>query len=224
MTIHPALRVLAAALLAAGLTACKTAEQAPPPAPLASTSTGQAEERLKLVAAERATIEASYTEREIVCYEKFFVNRCLDEARETRRIALGAQRAIEIEAERYLRAAKVDARDRAMAEAEANYQAEDARLAADPAPVKTPDSSAPKPRAKPAQARAARHQAREQDNAARLENDAAKRAANAAAFEERRRKSEQRQKEVAERVAEREAKAARQAAEAAAKAKPAPAQ
>ena len=39
-----------------------------------------------------AAIEARYAEREAVCYDKFFVNRCLDQANERRRVALHGQR------------------------------------------------------------------------------------------------------------------------------------
>ena len=224
MTTPPRLRILAAAACALLLAACSSAERAEPEAaPEPTTSTAQAESRLAAVAAERAAIEARYADREAVCYEKFFVNRCLDQANEERRVALLAQRAIENEAQRYLRRAKVEERDRAMAEAEAAYQEEEARLADDPPAVKTPqDTALPPPRAKAGESRLARNrqqaQQKEQERAARADIDAAERAANVAAYEERRRKSEERQKEVARRVAEREAKAARQAEQAAAKA------
>ncbi len=196
------------------LGACSNAELAQeetPPAP--TTSAEQAEGRLAAVAAERAAIEARYAEREVVCYDKFFVNRCLDEAREVRRAALVTQRAIEIEASHYLRRLKVDERDKAIAEADAAYAQEEAKLAAAPPAVKDPAAAAlPPPRTKPAESRV-RSQQRAQESAANAEKEAAERAANVAAYEERRRKSEERQKEVARRVAEREAKAAQRAAE-----------
>ncbi|MEW7849359.1 hypothetical protein AB2N08_11710 [Massilia aurea] len=210
----------AGALLAIAtlLAACSTTKLAEPDAPPpASSSTEQAEERLTAVAAERRTIETRYAEREVVCYDKFFVNNCLDEAREQQRVALLKQRAIEIEASRYLRQAKVDERDRAIAVAEAAFQKEEAALAANPPPVKAPESTAlPAPRTTPAESRAARTK-RLQDNAARAENSAARAAGNVAAYEARRAESIERQKEVARRVAEREAKAARRAADEAAK-------
>lgn len=220
MTRHPMLRVTAIAAFALLLGACSSTELAPeetPPAP--TTSPEQAEQRLAAVAAERAAIEARFADREIVCYDKFFVNRCLDEAREVRRAALVTQRAIEIEASLYLRRLKVEERDKAIAEAEAAYAREEAELAANPPPVREPVSTElPPPRAKSGDARTVRSQQRAQENAARAEQDAAERAANVAAHEERVRKSEERQKEVARRVAEREAKAAQRAAEEAKKA------
>jgi len=215
MTRQPMLRATAAAAFTLLLAACSStelAQQEAPPAP--TTSPEQAEQRLAAVAAERAAIEARFAEREVVCYDKFFVNRCLDEAREVRRAALVTQRAIEIEASHYLRRLKVEERDKAIAAADAAYAEQEARLAADPAPVKDSAAAAlPPPRTKPGESRVVRNQQRAQESAANAEKEAAERAANVAAYEERRRKSEERQKEVARRVAEREAKAAQHAAE-----------
>lgn len=209
-----------ASALALLLGACSNARLADEDAPVApTTSPAQAEERLAAVAAERTAIEARYAEREAACYDKFFVNHCLDEAREERRAALAQQRSIEIEAAHYLRRLKVEERDKAIAEADAAAAQEEAQLAAEPPPRKEPAGAAP-PRARTAESRVVRSQQRAQEDAAKAEKDAAERAANVAAFEERRRKSEERQKEVARRVAEREAKAARRAAEEAKRANP----
>ncbi|MGF6273288.1 colicin import membrane protein [Massilia sp. UYP11] len=223
MRRQPMLRAAAVAALTLLLAACAGPElalQEAPPAP--TTSPEQAEQRLATVASERAAIEARFAEREVVCYEKFFVNRCLDEAREVRRAALATQRAIEIEASHYLRRLKVEERDRAIAEADAAYAQEEARLAAEPPPVKKPAAAAPPakkpaaaapPRARSGDSRVVRGQQRAQESTANAEQEAAERAANVAAYEERRRKSQERQKEVARRVAEREAKAAERAAD-----------
>lgn len=219
MTILPAMRVLSAAALAASLAACAT----PEPGPVLesvdpTTSVEQADARLAAVAAARADIEARYAEREAVCYDKFFVNHCLDEAKERRRVALVAQRNIEIEAERFKRRLKVEERDREIAAAEAEYKAEEARLAAEPPPPPRETTALPPPKPSPAASRMARRKAEAKEEAARAPEEAARAAANAAAFEERKRKAEQRQKEVAQRVAEREAKAAARKAEEAKKA------
>jgi len=197
----------ACALVLGLLAACASERQAPPPAPSSpTTSVAQADVRLAAVAAERAAIEANFAAREAVCYDKFFVNNCLDEAKERRRSALAVQRAIEIEAEHFKRQFKVEERDRQMAEAEVRYREEEARAAAaPPAPPKTP-TAVPPPRPSPVAKRMARHTAKVQQDAAREAADAPKRAANAAAYEERRRKSEEKQKEVAQRKADREAK------------------
>ncbi len=218
MTRITTLRAGALLALASLLAACSTTQPAAPEVPPpASTSTAQAQERLAAVAAERRAIETRYAEREVVCYDKFFVTRCLDEASEQQRVALLEQRAIEIEASRYLRQAKVDERDRALAVSEAAFQKEEAELAANPPAVKAPPTAAlPAPRTTPAESRAARTK-RLQENAARTQNAQARAAQNVAAAEARRVESIERQKQVARRVAEREAKAAKRAADDAAK-------
>ncbi|MBD8630853.1 hypothetical protein IFT74_05650 [Oxalobacteraceae sp. CFBP 8755] len=218
MTRITTLRAGALLALASLLAACSTTQPAAPEVPPpASTSTAQAQQRLEAVAAERRAIETRYAEREVVCYDKFFVTRCLDEASEQQRVALLEQRAIEIEASRYLRQAKVDERDRALAVSEAAFQKEEAELAANPPAVKAPPSTAlPAPRTTPAESRAARTK-RLQENAARTQSAQARAAQNVAAAEARRVESIERQKQVARRVAEREAKAAKRAADDAAK-------
>ncbi|MFS2083058.1 hypothetical protein ACCD01_31530, partial [Telluria sp. Tellsp99] len=83
------MRTLAVALSAALLAACASQDVVPrevPPPPV--TSVAQADQQLAAVARERAAIEARFAERERVCYDKFFVNNCLDEAKERRRSAL----------------------------------------------------------------------------------------------------------------------------------------
>lgn len=218
MTRITTLRAGALLALASLLAACSTTQPAAPEVPPpASTSTAQAQQRLEAVAAERRAIETRYAEREVVCYDKFFVTRCLDEASEQQRVALLEQRAIEIEASRYLRQAKVDERDRALAVSEAAFQKEEAELAANPPAVKAPPTAAlPAPRTTPAESRAARTK-RLQENAARTQSAQARAAQNVAAAEARRVESIERQKQVARRVAEREAKAAKRAADDAAK-------
>lgn len=214
MTSHPVIRLFAPALLAAALSACASVEPGPSVEAVdPTTSVAQADQRLAAVAAERAAIEARYAEREALCYEKFFVNHCLDEAKERRRVALAAQRNIEIEAERFKRRTKVEERDREIAAAEAEYRAEEARLANEPPPAPREVTPLPPAKPSPAASRMARRNAKAKEEAARAPIDAAKAAANAREFEERKRKSEQKQKEVAERVAEREAKAAARKAE-----------
>ena len=215
MTSHTVLRSIAAGLAALVLGACSTVEQGPTVAAIDPvTSSEQADARLVAVAAERAAIEARFAEREAVCYDKFLVNNCLDEAQERRRTALAAQRNIEIEAERFKRRVKVEERDRDIAAAEAQYKAEEAALAGQPAVAPKEATALPPAKPSPAASRMARRKAKAQEEAARAPQEAAKAAANAAAFEERKRKAEQKQKDVAQRVAEREAKAARKKADA----------
>jgi hypothetical protein len=213
MKIHPALRSAAGALCASAvLAACSSApEVSNVPSLAPSSSVAQANQRLAAVARERAAIEARFAERERVCYDKFFVNHCLDEAKERRRSALAAQRAIEIEASHYLREEKVEERERAMAEAEARYKAEEEALANQPAPAKEPRgvTEAPPPRPSQAAGRIARHNAKVQEAAAREQADAAKRAANVEAYNKRKAESEERQRIVAKRKAEKAEKDAK---------------
>ena len=208
------LRHAGALLVASLLAAC--ASKGPAPVSTAvtpTTSVAQAEQRLADVAAERGAIESRHAEREVVCYEKFFVNNCLDEAKERRRVALAAQRAIEVDAEYFIRKNKVEERDKAMAEAEAKFQAEEAGAGAQPPAPPKAISPLPPARASSVPGRIAKRNARAAQEAAQEPANAATRAANAAAFEERRRKSEERQREVAQRKAEREAKRAAAQAE-----------
>jgi hypothetical protein len=86
----------AAGLMAAALLAGCASEPEVSPGPTLPppTSVAQAGQRLQNVERERAAIEARFVERERQCYQKFFVTRCLDEAKDRRRSALAAQRQI----------------------------------------------------------------------------------------------------------------------------------
>jgi colicin import membrane protein len=209
MKVTSAFRTAVAAMLAASLGACgSTPQVAPEPAVPPSQSVAQADQRLASVARERAAVEAAYAQREQECYQKFFVNNCLAEAKERRRLGLLTQRAIEIEAARYKRQAAVDERDRAMAKAENEMAAEEARLAAEPPAPPRQVSDVPPPRPKPVASRIAQHNEKLKQAEEREKAEAGNRAAKARAFERRKRQSEERQKEVAARLAEKKAKAA----------------
>lgn len=200
MAIH--IKTLALALfMAAGALGCaahQPASELTKEAVPASVSVQQADARLADAAQVRASVEARFAERERICYAKFFVNHCLDQAKEERRAALSSLRAIEIEASHFKRADAVEQRDRALA-------AENAKAEAQP-PVPRPVKAAPQPAAAP-RARAAR-----QPPPVAVTDDA-KRAANVAAYEKKRNASLQRQREIAAKQAEREAaKAAKQPA------------
>jgi colicin import membrane protein len=226
---HLRLRALGAALLAAALAGCAGVKpQLPETVAPPSHSVAEAEARLARAAADRARTEAVFAADEQQCYTRFMVNDCLDKAREKRREGLSGLRGIEVEAQRFIRQARVDERDRDLAKAEAEFQAEQARMAAAPPRAAGPGPS-PSPAAKPGVARqkparpAATLKAPGADDqagaakAAKLNSleaadkaGAAKRAANVQAFEKRKRDSEQRQKEIAEKkkraVSEAEAK------------------
>ena len=200
----PSTLVLAVAL-AGLLAACAGIDPAPrevaaPPV----TSVAQADQQLAAVARERAAIEARFAERERVCYDKFFVNNCLDEAKERRRSALAAQRAIEVQAEHFKRQAVVEERDRNLAEAERRFKEQEARMAAEPPKPAAEPTPAPAPAPRKAVApermaeRDARLRAQKQQEAA----NAGKRAQNVRDYEARKAESAERQRKVAERKAE----------------------
>jgi colicin import membrane protein len=211
----------ALAMLAASLCACGSVllpAKAPAAALVAppSESVADAERKLTQVASERAATEARYAAAEQVCYARFFVNNCLDAAKEERRSSLAVLRAIEIEAGRFKRRAVVTERDRALAQAEQEFAAQEARQAeASPkAPARPDNADAPRPPARARERSAARpaRTAAPEAGGAEAQLDAARRAANVAAFEKNRSESERRQRTVAARKAERAAKAAREAA------------
>lgn len=222
-------RAVQGSLLCVLLAACAGNRPAPrevPPPPV--TSVAQADQQLAAVARERAAIEARFAERERVCYDKFFVNRCLDEAKERHRSSLAAQRAIEVQAERFKRQAVVDERDRKLAEADQHYREEEARLAAQPPQPARAAQEAPAPRAPSVPGRVAARDARLKEAKAKETAEAPDRAKKVRDYESRKAESAERQREVARRKAERAAKAAKQAEEEKARAAktpaPAPAQ
>lgn len=180
MAIH--IKTLALALtMAAGALGCAAHQTAPEAAPVPASSTvPQADARLAEMARVRTVVEARFAEREQICYTKFFVNHCLDQAKEERRSALSKLRAIEIEASHFKRAHAVEQRDLALAADNAKAEAPALR------PSKPAPQPAPAPRAKAA------HQ---QPMVAVTEQ--ARHTANIAAQEKKRNASLQRQREIA---------------------------
>lgn len=221
----PLIRAASLALvLGAGLAACTPGLQPTSVAPAvpATENLEQAALKLEQVRAQRAATEARYANTEVSCYEKFFVNDCLDEAREYRRVTLAYLNAVEDEAKHFQRKASADERDAAVAESIRVAEAEEARLAANPtpAPVEAPPK-VKKPSTRPTL------QARQEAQAAKLVKIAAEeraavpeRAANVAAFEQKRIDSEKRQRKVEEKKAASAKKAEQAAKDAAAAAQP----
>jgi colicin import membrane protein len=217
---------LAAATLTLLLSACASPDVVPhevPPPPVASVA--EADQQLASVARERAVIEARFSERERVCYTKFLVNKCLDEAKEQHRSGLVAQRAIEVQANRFKRKALVEERDRNLAEADRKFQEQEAHLAEQPPkPAAVVLPPAP-PRKSTLQQRTAERNARVQAAQQKEAADAGKRAKNVEDYAARKAESDERVRKVAQRKADKAAKAAKdadaakvKAAEAAAKA------
>jgi colicin import membrane protein len=197
----------------AALAGCVSVRPAPPPAAVAPTTTASdAVRKLELVKVERARAEAKFAAGERVCYTKFFTNNCLDDVREEHRIALANVRAIEIEAEHFQRKQRADDRDAALVKADAQFEAEQARLRDNPPPPARPEQPAPPPRASAPVDRNAEHAARLKRIEAEEAAGAAKREANVKAFEARRAESAQRLKDVEAKKAETAKRTAEKAA------------
>jgi len=182
----------------------------------------QANATLLRVEQERSVVNDAYGAAERVCYEKFFVNACLGEAKETRRVALALLRAAEVDAEHFKRADSVEKRDADLAERARKDAEEQAQRAALPpkAPKVVDETPVPAPQSGPAVDREAQHAQKLQKLAAQDAAREAKRAENLAAFERKQQEALRRQAAVAKKKAENEARlAASEAARAKAAAK-----
>ena len=192
----------------------------------ATLSIAEADAKLKLAASEREAAENEYAAREQECYTKFFVNNCLDKAKEKRRLILVRLRAVEAEANHFKRAESVRLRDIDLArtQEDARLDAEQ-RAAAMPKPVKvvTPEPAPLKPQGKSVAEREAEQAAKLQKLAADEAAEAPRRAAREAQYAKKQADAVARQKRVAQRLAERQAEADAKAAKAAAAAASAPA-
>jgi hypothetical protein len=178
-------------------------------------SVEQADARLVQVKKDREVVEAEFNASEQLCYEKFFVNACIDKAKEQRRLRLAELRSVEVEASRFKRLSAVEVRDRELEDRAQKDAAEAAYNAAHPKPAKRPAESkpAPKPAAVSVAQRQAEHDARESARVAREAAAAPERAAKAAQFERKKVESDKRQAEIKAKLAEKEEKK-RRAAEA----------
>ncbi|AQR70579.1 hypothetical protein BZG29_21355 [Janthinobacterium sp. LM6] len=192
----------------------------------ATLSVDEADAKLKLVASERAAAENEFAARELECYDKFFVNNCLDKAKEKRRLILVRLRAVEAEANYFKRAESVRLRDIDLARTQESARLDaEQRAAALPKPVKVvaPEPAPPKPKGKSVAEREAEHAAKVAKQAAADAADAPRRAAREAAYARKQADAVARQKRVAQRLAERQAEAQAKAAKAAAAAASTPA-
>ena len=213
-SLKPLGEMIAAAALAAlaALAAPAQAQTAEPAAvPQPTHSVEQANATLQQVAKDRAAVHEEFAASERVCYDKFFVNYCLDKAKEKRRAALAKLRATEVEAEHFKRADSVEKRDADLAvRARKDAEEEAQRAAMPPKEAKVVDDTPrPAPNAgKPVVDREAEHAAKVQRQAAQDAADAGNRAANVAAFEKKQAESEKRKAQVAKKKADSDAKRA----------------
>jgi|GEM_PF-1593551 hypothetical protein len=173
-----------------------------------------ADQALREVDQQRAAVEQKFATVQHDCYSKFFATKCLDAAKEERRVSLAQIRKVEVEANSYTRANRVVERDRNLAEKRA-------RDAANP-PKPLSDTTAKQPSAQAAPhdpnegpRRIADHDAKvkaqQQDEAGKADERAAK----AEAYKKKVADAEQRQRDVAQKKAEKQAEAEKKAAKAA---------
>lgn len=200
------------------------------------TSVEVANKALTDVADAKAEVAARDLEQRRVCYAKFFVNHCLDAAKEQRRLALKAIRPVDITANAFLRKDRADERDKSLAVNEAQRPAEETQKAQDQKEKELSNADKVKQGAakeKEVAANTRKHlgegDKRVADHNARVlktqQDDAVKKsqeAANVAAFQKKAQDSAARQSEVAaNKAAKAKDLAAKKAAEAGAPAAPA---
>lgn len=158
----------------------------------------------------RTRIEARFAAKKQACYPKFFTTSCINKATEKRRLDLLAVRSIELEANSYIRHARVADRDRRLEQSAREREAENASRSSVPVPEihdmprETGQSDAQRAaRAQEYAEKNAQRAERERQRQAEEESKAQQRAKNVERYEEKARESEARQKEVARRKAER---------------------
>ncbi len=171
-----------------------------------------ADQALREVDQQRAGVEQKFAVEQHDCYSKFFATNCLDAAKEKRRVALALIRQVEVDANSYVRAARVVERDRNLADKQARAAANPPKPLTEVAP-KANNQSAPHDPNEGA-LRVAEHdakvQAQQQDEAAK----APERAAKAEAYNKKVADAKQRQLDVAKKKAEKQKEAEEKAAKA----------
>ncbi|PRC92192.1 hypothetical protein [Solimicrobium silvestre] len=110
----------------------------PEVAPIVSVE--QADAALEAVALSRAQIDWRFRQKEQICYTKFFMNHCMLEAKEQRRIDLATVKKSEVAANYFKRKNNVEEMDRALVE----------KNLAHPLPGTTPNDDAENKSDKPA--------------------------------------------------------------------------
>jgi colicin import membrane protein len=165
-----------------------------------------AEQALVEVEKERAETHARYAKEERACHSRFFVSRCIEQAKERRRRALLPLEALELEARRFQRQQRAEERDKAMMErrARAEEKAAQAEAAApqQQAPARpSPPSPPAQPQGKPREREPKPLPTPEQEQQAARE-----RAENEAAYARKVEAAKARQEAVQKRKAEKERK------------------
>ncbi|MBV8634453.1 MAG: hypothetical protein JO002_08195 [Burkholderiaceae bacterium] len=173
-----------------------------------------AEQALREVDQQRGAVEQKFADQQHDCYSRFFATKCLDAAKEERRVSLAQIRKVEVDANAYIRAARVVERDRNLAEKRARDAANPPKPLTEVAAPKQNSQSAPHDPDE-GEHRIAAHEAKVK---AQQQNEAAKVSERAAKFEAYNKKvadAEKRQQEVAQKKAEKQQEAEQKAAKAA---------
>jgi hypothetical protein len=160
------------------------------------------------VGKERTAIEQRFSAEERACYDKFFANACVDEAKERRRLALEQARKLEVEANAFKRRARVIERDKDLADK--REKEEQKRAQHIEREQRNPSESSGKSRAAAQEPRlpdiehkdagvnprVAQHEAKLKRLQAEERANAQKRAENVAAYEKKVKDAEERQRKV----------------------------
>lgn len=174
-------------------------------------SADMANRALAEVETQRATLERKYAAEQHVCYSKFLASSCLDAAKERRRLALAQIRKVEVEANSFIRGARVVERDQHLAEKRANEANNPPKPATEP-PAKQAASPAVQHADNESEKRIADHEAKVRRERQADKANAQNRAEDVAAYEKKARDAASRQRDVAAKKAEKERQAAAKAA------------
>lgn len=176
-----------------------------------------ADQALADAALERTAVEQRYASEQKECYSRFFATACMEDAKERRRKALAAVRAVEVEANEFKRKARLTERDRALAERLADSDAkrvenEKRAQEAESNPSQKHEHSAPSTPAAQTSSRSSmntsqrigRQEAKMRRIQAEESAKAAKREENVAAYEKKQREAREHQKAIEKRKADKE--------------------
>lgn len=180
-----------------------------PPGSIQSSET--ADRALADVEQQRALLDQQYSAQKRECYAKFFATSCLDAAKAQHRVETAKLRQVEIEANAYIRSARVAERDRHLAERAADNAKNPPKPMAEPQP-KAAAAQNEEQKELAAKQRADAHAAKLRKAAPDAAEEAKKRADSVAAYEKKIKDAEDRQRDVAKKKAEKEEKAAAKAA------------
>ncbi len=103
------------------------------------TGVEQADEILRYVKLSRSQIDWRYRQKEQICYDKFFMNVCLRDAREERRVDLARVKKSEVAANFFKRKNQVEEMDRNLVEKNVSSPLPDPSAVKKPEAIPDPD-------------------------------------------------------------------------------------